>query len=231
MNAILNFDPDTHQLVGPAGHLPIAPAEPLAHRFLFLDPEASPEVITQRLQQTHFRISLRSVHRIIADYGLQKKLYALNPRKPPPTLPTQRAAKRVVVEPADPRSLQREVRQLLADRLSGNLLGLALLLPEHLRLGQMTLALVAQALIHQLRQRLGAPFNQWDALHLAQDLFAGLEGDLRVHQDLLLVTYYNAPQAADWKHHFENLPQRLESKGVDPRIPWLDNFKLDFRFR
>lgn len=42
-------------------------------RHVFLDPEASPAVIAQKLRQTGFPISLRSVHRIIADYGLQKK--------------------------------------------------------------------------------------------------------------------------------------------------------------
>ena len=101
----------------------------------------------------------------------------------------------------------------------------------HIRLGQMTLALLAQALLHQLRQRLGAPFNQWDSVHLAQDLFSGLEGDLRVVQDTVLITYYNAPKAEQWKAHFENLPQRLRDEGVDPRVPWLYNFKLDFRFK
>jgi hypothetical protein len=101
----------------------------------------------------------------------------------------------------------------------------------NIRLGQMTLALVAQAAIHQLRQRLGEPFNQWDSAHLARDFFGGLEGDLRVHQDTILVTYYNAPEADKWKQHFENLPQRLEKEGVDPHVPWLYNFKLDFRFR
>jgi hypothetical protein len=101
----------------------------------------------------------------------------------------------------------------------------------HIRQGQMTMALLAQALIHQLRQRLGAPFNQWDSVHLARDLFGGLEGDVRVHQDTILVTYYNAHQAQQWKTHFESLPQRLEKEGVDPRVPWLYNFKLDFRFK
>lgn len=101
----------------------------------------------------------------------------------------------------------------------------------HIRLGQMTLALVAQALIHQLRQRLGAPFAQWDSVHWAKDLFTGLEGDVRVQRDTVLVTYYNAPNANQWKSHFENLPQRLQSEGVDPRVPWLYNFKLDFRFK
>ena len=36
-------------------------------RYRFLDPEASPEVIAQKLRQTHFPISLRSVQRVIAD--------------------------------------------------------------------------------------------------------------------------------------------------------------------
>ena len=92
-------------------------------------------------------------------------------------------------------------------------------------------ALIAQALIHQLRQRLGAPCQQWDSPHFARDFFAGLEGDLRVEADTIIVTYYNAPGAAEWKRHFENLPKQLEQEKVDPRIPWLYNFKLDFRFR
>jgi hypothetical protein len=50
-------------------------------RYCFLDPETSPEVITQKLHQTHFSISRRSVQRIIADYGLQKKTLRPEPRK------------------------------------------------------------------------------------------------------------------------------------------------------
>ena len=39
----------------------------------FLDPEASPHVIAQRLQQCHHPLSIRSVQRVIAEFGLQKK--------------------------------------------------------------------------------------------------------------------------------------------------------------
>ncbi len=42
-------------------------------RHRFLDPEASAEVIAQKLRQTEFPISTRSVERVIAEYGLQKK--------------------------------------------------------------------------------------------------------------------------------------------------------------
>jgi hypothetical protein len=101
----------------------------------------------------------------------------------------------------------------------------------NIRLGQMSLALLGQAIIHQLRRRLGAPYQQWDSPHFARDFFTGLEGDIRVERDTIVVTYYNAQGAAQWKHHFENLPEKLEQEKVNPRIPWLYNFKLDFRFK
>ena len=42
-------------------------------RHRFLDPEASADVIAQKIRQTGVRVSTRSVERIIADYGIQKK--------------------------------------------------------------------------------------------------------------------------------------------------------------
>lgn len=42
-------------------------------RHRFLDPDASPEVIAQKLVQCGWTISIRSVERVIAEYGLQKK--------------------------------------------------------------------------------------------------------------------------------------------------------------
>ncbi|TVR48150.1 MAG: helix-turn-helix domain-containing protein [Puniceicoccaceae bacterium] len=45
----------------------------LVIRLRFLDPQASAEVIAQKLRQLGHPISVRSVERIIADYGLQKK--------------------------------------------------------------------------------------------------------------------------------------------------------------
>lgn len=48
-------------------------------RHRFLDPQASAEVIAQKLRQTGFTISTRSVERAIADYGLQKKTLSMPP--------------------------------------------------------------------------------------------------------------------------------------------------------
>jgi transposase len=47
-------------------------------RHRFLDPDASTEVIAQKLRQTGFVISNRSVQRIISEFGLQKKTISMS---------------------------------------------------------------------------------------------------------------------------------------------------------
>lgn len=99
----------------------------------------------------------------------------------------------------------------------------------NIRYGQMTMALIAQAAIHRLRQRLSEPYRNWDADHLAKDLFHALEGDVRVTDDTIVVTYYNAPP--ELRAHYADLPQQLTDEGIEPTVPWLYNYRLDFRFR
>ena len=82
----------------------------------------------------------------------------------------------------------------------------------NIRYGQMTMALVAQAAIHRLRQRLSKPYCNWDADHLAKEIFHGLEGDVRVTRDTIVVTYYNAPE--EIRPHYENLPEKLTKEGI-----------------
>ncbi|MDP2301648.1 MAG: transposase [Ignavibacteria bacterium] len=101
----------------------------------------------------------------------------------------------------------------------------------NIRYGKMSLALIAQAATYQLRQKLPKPYKNWTAKHLADSVFRGIEGDLRVKDDTIIVTYYDFPEDLNIKDYYENLPQKLISEGIDPRIPWLYNFKLDFKFK
>jgi hypothetical protein len=101
----------------------------------------------------------------------------------------------------------------------------------NVRYGQMTMALLAQAVIHQFRQRLGAPFDTWDASHLASAIFRGLDGDIRVSGDTIIITYYNAPNEGLLRRQYEHLPEKLQAEGISPQIPWLYGFRLDFRFK
>jgi hypothetical protein len=102
---------------------------------------------------------------------------------------------------------------------------------QNIRYGQMTMALIAQAACFMMRQRLGPPMDQWDAPHLSKDLLRGLDGDIRVQRDSIVVTYYNAPNADLMKTQYEHMPKKLSSEGINPKIPWLYDFKLDFRFK
>lgn len=52
-------------------------------RYRFLDPKISAEVITQKLVQCGFSIAVRSVKRVISEYGLQKKTPFMSARKSP----------------------------------------------------------------------------------------------------------------------------------------------------
>lgn len=100
----------------------------------------------------------------------------------------------------------------------------------NIRYGQMSLALIAQAVIHQLRTRLGEPYCTWDADHLSRHLFFALEADVRVKGDTILVTYYDAPNANQLRACYEDLPHKLAAENIRPEVPWLYGYKLDFRF-
>jgi hypothetical protein len=69
------------------------------------------------------------------------------------------------------------------------------------------------------------------AQKLRQAGFAGLEGDVRVDGNTIIITYYNAPNPDKLYEHYENLPAKLRAERIDPRVPWLYGFELDFRFR
>lgn len=56
-------------------------------RYRFLDADISGEVIAQKLRQNGFEISARSVDRILAEFGLQKKTLYVSSR---PTAPVSR---------------------------------------------------------------------------------------------------------------------------------------------
>ena len=101
----------------------------------------------------------------------------------------------------------------------------------NIRVGRASFALLAQAALAITRTALGAPYDAWSAPHLANDLFGHVDGDLRVQRDTIIVTLYNAPNAERLQAAYAGSPQRLAAQGVDPRVPWLYNFKVDFRFK
>src|SRR6266498_3091126 len=114
-----------------------APTKSLAKSCVTASSTRTPQPMSSRKKSakpTSRSVSVASIA-LLPITAFKKKLYSLDPKNPPPVLPTQRTGKQIRVERADIQSLEREVRQLLADKVSCNLLGLWLLAPEHLRLG------------------------------------------------------------------------------------------------
>jgi hypothetical protein len=101
----------------------------------------------------------------------------------------------------------------------------------HIRYGKLSLALIAQAAAYQLKKKLPEPYRNWTAEHLSNSIFRGIDGDLRVKNETIVVTMYNVPESLNLRQHYENMPEKLAREGADPRIPWLYDFKVDFRFK
>jgi hypothetical protein len=101
----------------------------------------------------------------------------------------------------------------------------------NIKYGKQTMALIAQAATHQLKNKLPGNYINWTAEHTAQQVLTNMEGDIRVEGDTIIVTYYRDHEKLDLKKNFENLPKILQHEGVNPKIPWLFDFKLDFRFK
>jgi hypothetical protein len=93
----------------------------------------------------------------------------------------------------------------------------------------MAVALLAQTVIHPFRKRLREPFATWDARHLASEVLRGMNGDIWVVDDTIVVTYDHAPNEELLRAQYEDLPAKLRAEGVDPAVPRLYGFQLDFR--
>lgn len=101
----------------------------------------------------------------------------------------------------------------------------------NIRYGKMSLALLAQAATYELRKKLPKPYNRWNSTHLADGVFTKMDGDIRVKDDTIIVTCYNAPKELNLQNNYHGLPAKLISEGINPKIPWLYDYKLDFRFK
>lgn len=101
----------------------------------------------------------------------------------------------------------------------------------NIRYAKQTLALIAQTATSQLKNKLPTNYSNWTAAHTASQVLTNMEGDIRVKNDTIIVTYYRDHEELNLKNNFENMPQRLQSEGVNPKIPWLFDYKLDFRFK
>jgi hypothetical protein len=92
----------------------------------------------------------------------------------------------------------------------------------NIRYGRLAHSMIAQAATYQLR--LKDDYKAWNASHLSNEIFAWSDGDIRVDEDRIIVTFYNAPKYIDKNDYV--LPNILTKEGINPKVPWLFDFKL-----
>lgn len=100
----------------------------------------------------------------------------------------------------------------------------------NIRYANLALAMMAQAAIYELRKNLTHSYKTWNARHLANEVLAWNDGDVRVKDDTIIITFYGSSPYIK-KEEYVDLPNKLRSQGINPKIPWLYDFKLDFRFK
>lgn len=100
----------------------------------------------------------------------------------------------------------------------------------NIRYANLAMAMLAQAAIYELRKNMKGDYKKWEAKHIANEVLAWSDGDIKVKGDTIIVTFYGSSDYIK-KEEFINLPAKLMQDGIDPHIPWLYNFKLNFRFK
>ena len=100
----------------------------------------------------------------------------------------------------------------------------------NIRYGKLAFTMIAQAATYQLRKKLKGEYRKWDAKHLANEVLAWADGDIRVESDTIVITFYGNYGHLN-TNDFVNLPAQLIKEGINPQIPWLYNYKLDYRFK
>lgn len=101
----------------------------------------------------------------------------------------------------------------------------------NIRYGRQSLALLAQAAAFRLRSKLPEPHRNWTAAMLSEKVFTNMEGDIRVKDDTIIITYYKDHEVLGLREKYHNISQQLENENISPKIPWLYDFKLKFRFK
>lgn len=101
----------------------------------------------------------------------------------------------------------------------------------NVRYGKQSLALLAQAAAFGLRKKLPEPYSKWNAAMLSQKVLTNMEGDVRVNDDKIIVTYYGDHEVLGIREKYQNISQQLENQNISPKIPWLYDYKLEFKFK
>lgn len=101
----------------------------------------------------------------------------------------------------------------------------------NIKYGKQTIALIAQAATYQLKKKLPGEYNNWTAKNLAEKILTHIDGDIRVANNKIIVTFYGDHNQLNLKQNYSEISKQLTQEGINPKIPWLLDYELEFRFK
>jgi hypothetical protein len=84
--------------------------------------------------------------------------------------------------------------------------------------------------VDNFRHDLGPAYQKKTPELIHREFVDGVQGRVQLRRDIIEVRVYGFEHAAAAAAILTNLDAKLESAGVDPRIPWLGNRRLRFTF-
>lgn len=95
----------------------------------------------------------------------------------------------------------------------------------------LTLRLVAYHLMDNFRMNLASKFASMTPELIHRHFIQGVQGKVQLKRDQIHIDIYGFRHQAMVKNIFTNLENKLVAKGIDPRVPWLNSYKLHFEFK
>lgn len=94
----------------------------------------------------------------------------------------------------------------------------------------LSLRLVAFNVMDNFRTDLGGEHVSKTPELIHRHFLDGVQGRIQLRSDMITVNIYGFKYDRDVASLFSNLDTKLSNAGVDPRIPWLGNRRLEFKF-
>lgn len=95
----------------------------------------------------------------------------------------------------------------------------------------LTLKMVSYHIVDNFRINLPDHFSKMKPESIYENFIQNVQGKVQIKKDKLQVDIYGFKHQAVVAPLFRNLEQKLINKEVDPRIPWLNNYALNFSFK
>jgi len=95
----------------------------------------------------------------------------------------------------------------------------------------LSLRILAFHAVDNFRHDLGGNYKTNTPNLIYRKFIDGVQGKIQMHEDVIEVQIYGFKHESAVKPIFSNLNEKLKMAGVDPRIPWLGNRRIRFKFR